>query len=113
MSVFLKNRRCLTAAAFTALALNGLTYTFVGTGLPSLQAHLGISLDRVGALTALFQAGVTLFTLAGGFLSDLFRRERILMCGCLLLSAGVFFWALYPRIPPTSFSSASWGPAWD
>ncbi len=84
----LENRLPVTIAAFIALALNGLTYAFVGTSLPAIQVHLAIGIDQAAALMAFFQTGVTVFSLIGGILSDCMRRERILMGGCLLLCVG-------------------------
>lgn len=85
------NRTLITAAAFTALAFNGMTYAFMGTSLPVIQSQIGISISLAGALMATFQMGVTIFSLIGGILSDLFRRERIIMTGCLLLGTGALF----------------------
>lgn len=85
----MRDKRALaTAAAFIALAFNGMTYAFMGTSLPVIQSQLGIGISLAGTLMATFQMGVTIFSLIGGILSDLFRRERIIMAGCLLLGSG-------------------------
>ena len=84
----IENRAPVTAAAFASLAFNGMTYAFMGTSLPAIQTHLDIGIDLAGTLMASLQAGVTIFSLTGGILSDFFRRERILTAGCLLLGAG-------------------------
>ncbi len=86
-----ENRALLTSVGFTALAINGMTYAFMGASLPAIQSYLGITIEQAAMLTALLQTGVTALTLVAGILSDLFRRERILMTGCLLLSGGCFF----------------------
>ncbi len=84
-------RPIITAIAFAALAVNGMTFTFMGTSLPAIQTHLAIGIDQGGTLMASLQTGLTLFSFIGGVLSDRFRRERILMGGCLLLGVGALF----------------------
>lgn len=89
--LLIENKAPVTTAAFVALALNGLTYAFMGTSLPAIQAHLEIGIEMAGTLMASFQTGVTAFSLIGGIMSDCIRRERILLAGCLLLCAGCLF----------------------
>ena len=81
----IENRVYITAAAFASLAFNGMTYAFMGTSLPAIQSHLEIGIDLAGILMASFQTGVTVFSFIGGIMSDCYRRERILMGGCLVL----------------------------
>lgn len=83
-------RPVITGAAFAALAFNGMTFAFVGTSLPALRSYMGINIELAGSLMATFQAGFTLFTLVGGLLSDLVRREKVLLLGCILLSLSTF-----------------------
>ncbi|MDJ0783316.1 MAG: MFS transporter [Desulfosarcinaceae bacterium] len=82
------NRPLITAAAFMSLALNGMTFAFVGTSLPALREFMSINVELAGNLMATFQAGFTLFTLTGGLMSDLMRRERVLLLGSLLMTGG-------------------------
>jgi fucose permease len=92
------NRPVLTAGAFAALALNGMSFAFVGTSLPALRAFMHINVELAGSLMAIFQAGFTLFTLTGGLLSDHIRRERVLLLGSLLLAVGAVLlghWTVY------------------
>lgn len=91
-------KNVLTAAAFAALAFNGMTFAFVGTSLPVLRSFMGINVELAGSLMATFQAGFTVFTLIGGLLSDLIRREKVLLLGCMLLSLSasqVGVWAAF------------------
>ena len=97
----IKNRAPITAAAFIALAFNGLTYAFMGTSLPAIRSHLEIGFDLAGILMASLQIGVTVFSLVGGIMSDVFRRERILMSGCLLLCAGCLILGVIPSFAVT------------
>ena len=78
-------RSFLTMAAFVSLALNGMILTSLGTSLPAIQKFLAIDIKQAGMLMALLQAGLTVFSLLAGILSDHFRCERILVTGCLLL----------------------------
>lgn len=82
------NKVNATGAAFLALAINGMTIAFVGTSLPAIQLSLAIDIKMAGLLMAILQTGFTLFTLISGVLSDLYRRERIVACGCFFLSIG-------------------------
>lgn len=87
----LKNKTTLTLAAFIALAINGMTFAFVGTSLPTIQFYLNIDIKMAGFMMAILQIGFTLFTLISGILSDLYSREQILAFGCFLLSIGSLF----------------------
>jgi fucose permease len=78
-------RSFLTLAAFLSLALNGMILTSLGTSLPAVQKFLSIDINQAGVLMAVLQAGLTIFSLLAGILSDYFRCERILLTGCLLL----------------------------
>ncbi len=88
-------RFLVTTCAFTALALNGLTFTFIGASLPKVQADLMMSIATASIVMAFLQLGFSLFSLIAGILSDCIRSERILMIGCLLLGAGSFFFGLH------------------
>jgi DHA1 family quinolone resistance protein-like MFS transporter len=81
-------RPFLTFASFIALGLNGVVFTFMGVSLPVVQSQLTISIDQAGLLLASLQAGFTVCTLLGGFLSDYFHREYIIASGCIFLSVG-------------------------
>lgn len=94
----------ITLAAFLALGLNGMTFAFFGTGLPALRTFLGINLEAAALLTALLQAGFSITSLLGGILSDMVRRDRILMAGCLVLGVGTYLLGYAP-----SFSATVWG----
>jgi len=83
----IRNKFPITAAAFLALGLNGMTFAFFGTGLPALRTYLAVDLEAAALLTALLQAGFSITALAGGILSDFVRRDRILMAGCLVLGS--------------------------
>ncbi len=97
----IENRVYITAAAFASLAFNGMTYAFMGTSLPAIQSHLEIGIDLAGILMASFQTGVTVFSFIGGIMSDCYRRERILMGGCLVLCAGSMFLGVIPSYAVT------------
>lgn len=92
------NKPLITAASFAALGLNGLTFTFMGISLPSLQSYLEISLEQAGMLMATLQAGFTFFTLLGGILSDYCYREWILALGCAFLGVGSILLCSVPSL---------------
>jgi len=92
------NRSVVTSVAFLSLAFNGLTFTFVGTSLPLIRSLLSITIDQAGNLMAVMQIGFTLFSLIAGILSDRFRCERILLCGCLLLALSSFLLGSTPLL---------------
>jgi fucose permease len=91
-------RPVITAGAFAALAFNGMTFAFIGTTLPAMRDFMGINVALAGTLMATLQTGFTLLTLAGGLMSDLMRRERVLLLGCLFLSTGAFLLGRWPAI---------------
>ena len=94
-----RNRTLITGAAFLAISLNGATFAFVGTSLPAIRTYLNIDIAQAALLTAFMQGGFTLAALIGGLLSDIVRREKVLMAGCLFLSIGSFLfgtWTSYP-----------------
>lgn len=82
------SKAIVTFAAFMALGINGMTFALIGTSLPAIQSHLGVDITMAGTMMAVLQVGFTLFTLISGILSDFYRREWILVFGCLLLSFG-------------------------
>jgi len=90
------NMPLLTIASFTALGFNGLTFSFMGVSLPSIQTYLEITIEQAGTLMASLQTGFTIFTLLGGVFSDYFHREWILMAGCFLLCFGSLFLCIVP-----------------
>ncbi|MEW6673606.1 MAG: MFS transporter [Thermodesulfobacteriota bacterium] len=95
-------RSPITFAAFLALGLNGMTFAFFGTALPALRTFLGVNLETAALLTALLQAGFSITSLTGGILSDFVRRDRILMAGCLVLSAAAFMLGSFRSFAPTA-----------
>lgn len=95
-------KKCVTGASFMALASNGMILAFLGTSLPALQSSLSINIEMAGLLMAILQTGFTIFTLISGVFTDLYRRERIVACGCFLLSSGSLFLCLVPSLMLTA-----------
>ena len=98
----IRNRFFVTIAGFLALGFNGFTFTFMGSSLPAIQSYLDIGISRTGILMAFFQAGVTVFSLIAGILSDHFRHERIMAVGCLLLGCAVLLFCTTNWFPMNS-----------
>ena len=44
----ISNRPIITLAAFISLAINGLTFSFIGASLPEIQDYIGITIDQAG-----------------------------------------------------------------
>jgi fucose permease len=86
----IQNRAIVTGPAFISLGLMGAFFAFWGTTLPAVRAFLDLSIERVALLTACGQASHAIVCFLGGILSDLMRRDRVLMAGCFFLGSGVF-----------------------
>jgi len=105
----IQNRFLITGAAFTALSLMGMSFTFLGTSLPSVRNFLSINIERAGALTAFLQLGFALTNIAGGILSDRVRRERLLTAGCFCLGLATLMFGIWPLYSLNLFISVCMG----
>ena len=86
----IQNRTIVTGPAFISLGLMGAFFAFWGTTLPAVRAFLDLSIEGAALLTACGQASHAAVCFLGGILSDLMRRDRVLMAGCFFLGSGVF-----------------------
>jgi fucose permease len=86
----IQNRTIVTGPTFLSLGLMGAFFAFWGTSLPALRVFLDISIEKAALLTAFGQASHAVLCFLGGILSDLMRRDRVLMAGCFFLGSGVF-----------------------
>ena len=84
----LKKPSIIALPTFVSLGLMGSFHAFWGTTLPVLRAFLDLNIEQATVLTACNQAGQAIACLLGGLLCDLFRRDKILLIGCLLLGSG-------------------------
>jgi fucose permease len=75
----------ITSGAFLSMSFIGMSRTFLGTALPAIRASLELNILQAGTLTALLQLGFSIAVLVGGPISDIFRKQLILMLGCLLM----------------------------
>jgi MFS family permease len=85
----ISNRSVITGPTFISLGLMGAFFACWGTTLPALRELLRLNIEEVAMLTACGQASHAVTCLAGGILSDLFRRDRLLLFGCFFLGSGV------------------------
>jgi fucose permease len=85
----IQNRSVITGLAFISLGLMGAFFACWGSTLPALRDLLGLNIEEAAMLTAYGQASHALTCLAGVILSDLFRRDRLLLFGCFFLGSGV------------------------
>jgi MFS family permease len=85
----IQSRSIITGPTFISLGLMGAFFACWGTTLPALRSFLQIDIEKAAMLTAYGQASHSVTCLLGGILSDLFRRDKVLMAGCLVLGSGV------------------------
>jgi fucose permease len=86
----LKNRSVIAVPTFISLGLMGSFHAFWGTTLPVLRTFLDLNIEQATVLTAYNLAAQAIACVLGGLLSDLIRRDKILLIGCLLLGSGAF-----------------------
>ncbi|MEJ2731437.1 MAG: MFS transporter [Deltaproteobacteria bacterium] len=86
----LKKRSVIAVPTFFSLGLMGSFHAFWGTTLPVLRTFLDINIEQATVLTAYNLAAQAVACMLGGLLSDLMRRDKILLIGCLLLGSGAF-----------------------
>lgn len=91
----IQNRTLITAATFTSLSLVGMSYTFLGTSLPSVRSYIGTDIERASLLTAFLQLGFAITNFAGGILSDRMARERVLLSGCFFTGSAALLFGLH------------------
>lgn len=80
-----EKRWLITFGAFISMSFIGMSRTFLGTALPAIRSSLELNILQAGTLTALLQLGFSIAVLVGGPISDIFRKQFILMLGCLLI----------------------------
>ena len=80
-----ERRWMITLGAFISMSFLGMSRTFLGTALPAIRSSLDLNILQAGTLTAFLQLGFSIAVLIGGPISDIFRKQFILMLGCLLI----------------------------
>lgn len=105
----IRSRAIITGPTFISLGLMGSYFAFWGTTLPALRVFLEINIEKAALLTACGQASHAITCLFGGVLSDLIRRDRLLMAGCFFLGSGVFFLGSLVSYPANVFLVAWMG----
>ena len=78
-------RWLITSGAFVSMSFIGMSRTFLGTALPAIRSSLELTILQAGTLTALFQLGFSIAVFIGGQISDVFKKNSILMLGCLFM----------------------------
>jgi fucose permease len=78
-------RWMITLGAFISMSFLGMSRTFLGTSLPWIRSSFDLNLLQAGTLTALLQFGFSLAVFVGGPLSDVFKKNSMLIAGCLLM----------------------------
>ena len=80
-----ERRWMMASGAFVSMSFLGMSRTFLGTALPAIRSSLELNILQAGTLTALLQLGFSIAVLIGGPISDIFKKQSILMLGCLLM----------------------------
>jgi fucose permease len=73
----------LTIVAFSSLGMVGIFHTILGTALPAIRASFEVDVAKAGFLGSASWLGFTSAVFAGGALSDIFERQRLLLLACL------------------------------
>ena len=81
----MKGRWLIASGAFVSMSFNGMMRTVLGAALPAIRSSLQLNLVQAGTLTAFLQLGFSVAVFVGGPLSDLIKKSRLLMLGCLLM----------------------------
>ncbi len=80
-----RQRIAIILLAFFSLAMVGVFHTILGTALPAIRSSLRIDVTQGGLLGSGAWLGFTAVVFAGGALSDLFGRRRILVLACSIM----------------------------
>jgi FHS family glucose/mannose:H+ symporter-like MFS transporter len=75
----------ITFGAFISMSFIGMSRTFLGTALPAIRSSFDLNILQAGTLTALLQLGFSIAVLVGGPISDIFKKQSVLLLGCLLI----------------------------
>lgn len=89
-----EKRWLITFGAFISMSFIGMSRTFLGTALPAIRSSLELNILQAGTLTALLQLGFSIAVLVGGPISDIFKKQFILMLGCLLIGINLILFGL-------------------
>ncbi len=89
-----ERRWMIVSGAFLSMSFLGMSRTFLGTALPAIRSSLDINILQAGTLTALLQLGFSIAVLVGGPVSDIFKKQFILMLGCLLIGLNLILFGL-------------------
>jgi fucose permease len=86
----------LTISAFLSLAMVGFFHSILGTALPAIRLSFEMDMAQTGLLGSAVWFGFTAAVFAGGTLSDVFPRQRILMLACLMIGLSAIFFGMWP-----------------
>jgi len=75
----------ITSGAFVSMSFIGMSRTFLGTALPAIRSSLELTILQAGTLTALLQLGFSMAVFIGGPISDVFKKNSVLMLGSLFM----------------------------
>jgi len=89
----------MTAVAFVSQTMVGVFHTTLGTALPAIRTTLAMDIVQAGVFGSSAWLGYTVSVFAGGVLSDIFDRHRVILLGCLMMGLPALLlgkWASYP-----------------
>jgi len=90
----IKNRYIIGLGTFLSLGLMGLFLSLVGTSLPQMRIYFNISIRQAGLITSVVQMGYALTCFLGGSISDLFKRNYVIMLGTFILGLGTLIFGI-------------------
>ncbi len=93
----------ITIAAFVSQAMVGVFHTMLGTALPAIRQTLSMGIAQAGIFGASAWLGFTLAIFAGGVLSDLIARHRVILLGCLMMGLGAPMLGAWTSFPLNCF----------
>ena len=86
-----RNKYAVLTMTFVSLGLLGALLSAIGASLPSIQESFEISVGQTGQVSTFFQLVYACFCFLGGFLTDFFGKNRVLMAGGLLYGVCTIF----------------------
>jgi FHS family glucose/mannose:H+ symporter-like MFS transporter len=89
-----KGRWAITLGAFISMGFLGMSRSFLGTALPAIRSSLDLTFLEAGTFAALLQLGFASAVFVGGPISDVFKKNIILMVGLLVLGTNLIFFGL-------------------
>jgi MFS family permease len=99
----------LMIVSSSSLAMVGLFHTILGTALPAMRLSFKIDLTQAGLIGSAAWFGFTTAVFVGGVLSDILKRQQILMLACFLIGISALLFGIWQTFPVNGFIIAILG----